>query len=43
MYDNAAPNGPPTSTEALRRISTGVTGIDDILDGGLPAGHLYLR
>ena len=25
-----------------RRISTGVPGIDDILGGGLPAGHLYL-
>lgn len=25
-----------------RRISTGVAGIDDILGGGLPAGHLYL-
>ena len=24
------------------RISTGVPGIDDILGGGLPAGHLYL-
>jgi len=27
--------GPP-------RIETGVNGLDDILNGGLPQGHLYL-
>src|ERR1700752_4743988 len=27
---------------ALERISTGIWGLDDILNGGLPQGHLYL-
>ena len=26
----------------LKRVSSGVTGLDDILQGGLPAGHMYL-
>jgi circadian clock protein KaiC len=43
MYNQAAPNAPHTpDAGTLRRISTGVPGIDDILGGGLPAGHLYL-
>jgi circadian clock protein KaiC len=25
-----------------KRIATGITGLDDILSGGLPAQHLYL-
>ncbi len=29
-------------SEALQRLSTGVSGLDDILQGGLPAGHMYL-
>jgi|SRR5579859_5901464 len=28
--------------KALERISTGIWGLDDILNGGLPQGHLYL-
>ena len=24
------------------RLATGITGLDDILQGGLPAGHVYL-
>ena len=27
---------------ARLRVSTGVPGIDDVLYGGLPVGHLYL-
>jgi circadian clock protein KaiC len=27
---------------AARKLSTGIGGLDDILNGGLPAGHLYL-
>lgn len=27
---------------AKARVSTGIAGLDDILSGGLPAGHLYL-
>lgn len=41
MIDQAA----STQNNALatnHRISTGVPGLDDILGGGLPAGHLYL-
>jgi circadian clock protein KaiC len=37
-----APSGQPQLTPDSFRISTGVTGLDDILAGGLPAGHLYL-
>lgn len=46
MNDNAAPRpgtaGPTPTSKPERRISTGVPGLDDILNGGLPAGHLYL-
>jgi circadian clock protein KaiC len=28
--------------QQLERIETGITGLDDILGGGLPKGHLYL-
>lgn len=46
MDDNAALKSKAQQTSAAgfseRRISTGVTGLDDILGGGLPAGHLYL-
>jgi circadian clock protein KaiC len=31
-----------TSTRGPERIRTGVSGLDDILGGGLPKGHLYL-
>src|ERR1700733_2830764 len=30
-----------TMTEK-QRLTTGVEGLDDILEGGLPSGHLYL-
>ena len=30
------------TTESPRRVSTGVEGLDDIIDGGFPQGHLYL-
>ncbi len=46
MDDSAAPKSKALQTRAVafseRRISTGVRGLDDILGGGLPAGHLYL-
>jgi circadian clock protein KaiC len=44
MTDQAAPTPEESSARltAERRISTGVPGLDDILAGGLPAGHLYL-
>jgi circadian clock protein KaiC len=32
----------PRSTNGPKRIATGVSGLDDILNGGLPQGHLYL-
>jgi circadian clock protein KaiC len=32
----------PAPRDPNRRISTGITGFDDILSGGLPAGHMYL-
>jgi circadian clock protein KaiC len=32
---------PPTAAPS-RRVSTGVEGLDDILGGGLPPGHMYL-
>jgi hypothetical protein len=28
--------------EGSRRVKTGIAGLDDILNGGLPEGHLYL-
>ena len=31
-----------TTPDLLERISTGIEGLDDILNGGLPGGHLYL-
>jgi circadian clock protein KaiC len=34
-----SPNGTPQTTA---RVSTGIPGLDDILNGGLPRGHLYL-
>src|SRR5580704_12572747 len=35
--------GQNNGSEAVRsRIKTGVSGLDDILNGGLPKGHLYL-
>ncbi|HEX2918735.1 MAG TPA: ATPase domain-containing protein [Edaphobacter sp.] len=40
-----APDGVPTSKDrgkAERRLHTGVEGLDDVLDGGIPTGHLYL-
>jgi circadian clock protein KaiC len=35
---------PPANTQTVKnnRLATGVEGFDDILGGGLPAGHLYL-
>src|ERR1700675_1445198 len=32
----------PRSTRHLDRIQTGIPGLDDLLGGGLPKGHLYL-
>ena len=34
-----SPNGTPRTTG---RVSTGIPGLDDILNGGFPRGHLYL-
>jgi circadian clock protein KaiC len=34
-----APSGTPQTTG---RVSTGIPGLDDILNGGFPRGHLYL-
>src|ERR1700733_8744894 len=34
-----SPNGTPQTTG---RLSTGIPGLDDILNGGFPRGHLYL-
>src|SRR3984957_13932761 len=31
-----------TSSKGPRRILTGIAGLDDVLGGGLPQGHLYL-
>ncbi|HEV2577173.1 MAG TPA: ATPase domain-containing protein [Acidobacteriaceae bacterium] len=44
MEDHATthPNGSRAASPSPRRISTGVAGIDDILGGGIPSGHLYL-
>ena len=30
------------SIKSRRRLATGVSGLDEVLNGGLPAGHLYL-
>ena len=36
-------NAPQEKTiPALKRVRTGIAGLDDILGGGLPQGHLYL-
>jgi len=32
----------PTTQQLETRLKTGIPGLDDILHGGLPAGHLYL-
>ncbi len=32
----------PVTSAELSRIPTGISGLDDILNGGLPQGHLYL-
>src|SRR6188768_2838812 len=32
----------PSTTAPPRRVATGVEGLDDIIDGGFPQGHLYL-
>lgn len=32
----------PSPHTGAKRLETGVAGLDDILNGGLPAGHLYL-
>src|ERR1700761_7860520 len=46
MNNHAAPPAENTKNQnppgPERRISTGVLGLDDILNDGLPAGHLYL-
>ena len=34
--------GPSMTARPPERICTGITGLDDILGGGLPKGHLYL-
>jgi circadian clock protein KaiC len=38
----ATPNGIADSGSGPARIQTGVAGLDDVLNGGLPQGHLYL-
>lgn len=35
-------NGSPAASQPKVRAKTGVPGLDDILSGGLPEGHLYL-
>ena len=35
-------SGEPEKLSGTRRILTGIEGLDDILGGGLPQGHLYL-
>jgi circadian clock protein KaiC len=32
----------PAGEAHLQRVSTGVAGLDNVLNGGLPSGHLYL-
>lgn len=32
----------PSARQLETRLKTGIPGLDDILHGGLPAGHLYL-
>jgi circadian clock protein KaiC len=40
---NNSKSGVASATErGLERIQTGIAGLDDILGGGLPKGHLYL-
>jgi circadian clock protein KaiC len=31
-----------TTANTVEKISTGIAGLDDILDGGLPRDHMYL-
>src|SRR4051812_27188739 len=31
-----------SSPRSILRASTGIPGLDDVLNGGLPAGHVYL-
>ncbi len=38
LLDSAAPDG----DRPLQRLQTGISGLDDILHGGFPSGHLYL-
>jgi circadian clock protein KaiC len=43
--ERAEGDAPPlrsTAVETQERIQTGISGLDDILNGGLPQGHLYL-
>jgi circadian clock protein KaiC len=35
-------NGSRPAARLLERVQTGIPGLDDILSGGLPQGHLYL-
>jgi circadian clock protein KaiC len=44
MSVNARPidSVPPDTSRGPTRIPTGISGLDDILNGGLPQGHLYL-
>ena len=39
--NNTAPS-PTDSLKMQERLQTGIAGLDDILNGGLPQGHLYL-
>jgi circadian clock protein KaiC len=40
--DNSKSRLASTNDRGLERIQTGIAGLDDILGGGLPKGHLYL-
>lgn len=51
MFEQSAEKGRTTNINSLStftpdeseaRLSTGVSGLDDILNGGIPKGHLYL-